>query len=206
MSVHLVRLSYFCPFGLPVVSPVSNRPAIGPLACLVVWRLVCQVSTARSLVLNSGGAPVFPDACLTGGPAFGLLPIGLPSVGLLRCRAACLSVRWDLIAGVSVGLSLSTGLPFYPSACLSSRHPSAGPSLCRLAAWRSIGPSVCRSVLRFVSQTLSGCLFVCRSVRLEMCWSSVGLYVGRPVGSFVDAVCLSADQRLGSSSSLGLFI
>ena len=192
-----------CPIFVRLVCPSFrlsvDRPAVGPLACLVVWRWVCQASTARSLGLNSSGPPVFPGACLTGGPTFGLLPIGLPFVGLLRYRAGCLSIRWDLIAVRSVVLSLSSGLSFYLSACLSSRHPSAGPSLCRLAAWRSVGPFICRPVRRFVSQNLSSCLFVCRSVRLEVSWSSVGLSLGQPVGSLLDAVCLSADQFRGSS-------
>ena len=110
LSVHMVRLSGFCPLVCPSFRLSVDLPAISPPVCLTVWRSVCQISAARSHGRN-GSLPLFAGACLAGVPTSGLLPVGLPPLAPSRCRAACLSVSlsvgWGLVpVGRSVGLSL----------------------------------------------------------------------------------------------------
>ena len=168
-------MSVFGLFVCPSFRVSVDRLAISTRVFLAVWRSVWRVSAARSLG-QKGSPHLFAGACLAGGPTSGLLPVGLPYLGLSCCRAASMSVC------LSVCLSGAAWLPVGRSACRSSRRPSACPPLCRLVAWLSV-------CLR---------LLVCPSVFLaDLVWppvvSSVGMFCGRLVGL---SLCQSAGRSI----------
>ena len=153
LSVHMVRLSGFCPLVCPSFRLSGDRPAIGPPVCLAVglsgfYRSVAWTdwqSASLCRCLPGGRSGFWPAACRSALSWSIVLSVCL-SVGL----SVCLSGGAWLPVGWSVCLSLTPGLSFCPSA----RRRSAGSSLCRLVAWRSDGRlsvslSVCWSVPRF---------------------------------------------------------